>query len=450
MSFPTSTSSIPPSQTSGSSGNVPTSLSLPSSRTTQPPSTSSSIGQPSLTTTPPFTSSSSIQAVTLSSTAAVPSGISTGGSHPTHRNVIIAVATSLGLVVLAAVATLISLYLRRLYRRRQLRQSTRRAHPSDICVTAAEIGNPKTPDALQRDLSNLLDARVSTEPHPSAPLSSVIDISGPRTSVFVAPPTSPIARREVFLQSSPSITPRPSGEDRDVRKTPTEPVSQPGGPADIDRGPPIAPAPADPVSVLPRRSGTPRGSRRFVTVLIEVPDEEEHELPPPYQPGQRVMSAWNADVLQHNRSPSPNTQVSTANPSSLPSYSMIDVATPIASASVASPSSPLGPLEGRQRRASLPIAPQPLSEDLGCVKADGAIQRVAVPGSEQDHPASPPADPSAASIRSSAVLRWTRSVMTLSDIADEEEREMPPPYQPPPRATYNQAPDAESRVYGDA
>lgn len=289
MSFPTSTSSIPPSQTSGSSGNVPTSLSLPSSRTTQPPSTSSSIGQPSLTTTPPFTSSSSIQAVTLSSTAAVPSGISTGVSHPTHRNVIIAVATSLGLVVLAAVATLISLYLRRLYRRRQLRQSTRRAHPSDICVTAAEIGNPKTPDALQRDLSNLLDARVSTEPHPSAPLSSVIDISGPRTSVFVAPPTSPIARREVFLQSSPSITPRPSGEDRDVRKTPTESVSQPGGPADIDRGPPIAPAPADPVSVLPRRSGTPRGSRRFVTVLMEVPDEEEHELPPPYQPGQRVM-----------------------------------------------------------------------------------------------------------------------------------------------------------------
>lgn len=163
-----------------------------------------------------------------------------------------------------------------------------------------------------------------------------------------------------------------------------------------------------------------------------------------------IRSAWNADVLQHNRSPSPNTQVSTANPSSLPSYSMIDVATPIASASVASPSSPLGPLEGRQRPASLPIALQPLSEDLGGAKADGAIQRVAVPGSEQDLPASPPADPSAAPIRSSAVLRWTRSVMTLSDIADEEEREILPPYQPPPRATYNQAPDAESRVYGDA
>lgn len=111
-----------------------------------------------------------------------------------------------------------------------------------------------------------------------------------------------------------------------------------------------------------------------------------------------IRSAWNADVLQRNRSPSRNTQVSTANPSSLPSYSRIDVASPIASVSVASPSSPLGPLEGRQRPALLPIAPQPLSEDLGGAKAAGAIQRVAVPGSEQDLPASPLADPSAASI----------------------------------------------------
>lgn len=289
-SFPTSTS-IPPSETSGSSRNVPTPPSLPPSRTTQPPSSSSSVAQPSLTTTPPFTSSSSsIQAVTSWSTTAVSSGMSTSEPHLTHRNVIVAVATSLGFVVLAAVATVILLYLRRLYRRRQLRQSTRHAHPSDICITAAETARSRTPDVLQGNNSNLLaDARVSTVDHPSVPSSSVIDISGSRTSVYVAPPTSPIARREPFLQSSSSITPRLSSEDHDDRKFPAVSVPQPGGPTSIVRRPPAPPPPADSVSALPRPSAMPRGSRRFVTVLMEVPDEEELELPPPYHPGQRVM-----------------------------------------------------------------------------------------------------------------------------------------------------------------
>lgn len=166
-------------------------------------------------------------------------------------------------------------------------------------------------------------------------------------------------------------------------------------------------------------------------------------------PTPEIRSARDAAVLQRDSSPSHNTQISIATPSSLPSYSMIHVAIPRASVSVASPASPLDPLEEHQRLASLPITPQTLGEDMGGAKTAEAIPSVAVPVSEQDLPASHPADLSATSIRNSAVLRWTRSVMTLSDVADEEEREMPPPYQPgsPRRAMHNAILGEESGTY---
>lgn len=204
------------------------------------------------------------------------SEVSGSGPHGPSSEVIIAISASLGLLLLTAVSALLIFYLRRMYRRHRLCQFAQRARPSELCAPTDEVGSANNVDTFQRSTSR--DTHRSTSGHSLAVPSSVIDIAGPRTSIFVSPPSSlsPPCLPKIPQHSSPPVTaPRPSRE-RNGPKAAAEPI--PG--SAIVQDPPVSP-PAG--SVIARRSGVSGGSP-FVTVLMEVPDEEERDLPPPYQP----------------------------------------------------------------------------------------------------------------------------------------------------------------------
>ncbi|OJT14507.1 hypothetical protein TRAPUB_8953 [Trametes pubescens] len=208
----------------------------------------------------------------------------TGGPHGFPREVVVVLAASLGLVLFAAVAAVSLIYLRRLCRRRRLRRSVERAYPADLCAPVEEAESAKDVNVFEGNTSR--DTHAPNAGHPSPPSSSVIDISSPRTSVFVAPPSSPFIRQEECQQAPSTIPSQPSSEDQGSAKAATEPSVG----ADVPRPTRDLPIPpySNPSSVPECRTGVPRTSR-FVTVLKEVPDEEERELPPPYEPGSQAI-----------------------------------------------------------------------------------------------------------------------------------------------------------------
>ncbi len=281
-----SSSTVSPSQTAISSSHTPVASSLQPSRTSRLPQSSLIFSQASLTASSPgsrpFSTASSFSSTSADPSSSSHSNQSESGSHGAPRKVVIALSASLGILLLAAVAALWAICLRRMYRRRHRRQSGQRAQQSDIYVSPSEVGSAKDgADIFQGNTSR--DTHPSTAGHDSIVSPSAVPIPDPGTSIFVSPPPFLQGRRETLQHSEPLISPRSSSEERNGARAAVEPISE----SNTVQESPASPAP-NLVNVHAHRSGVPGGSH-FVTVLMEVPDEDECEMPPPYQPGSRDM-----------------------------------------------------------------------------------------------------------------------------------------------------------------